>query len=90
MTSGKPDPKRGCARSTKEDVKEKFFPDEMLRPWEEKRITAIREDVVDPCEPQFNVALEAMVGAAQSTREIAAAALKEADEDPGSSLSSPA
>lgn|ERR1019366_725384 len=90
MTAGELDPKRGrrCAWSTKEDVKEKFFPDEMLRPYEEDRTPAIRVTLVDSYEPKFKAALESIAGGAQNAQEIAAAVLKEAAEDPGRSMPS--
>ncbi len=90
MTAGELDPKRGrrCAWSTKEDVKEKFFPDEMLRPYEEDRVAAIRVTLVDSYEPKFKAALESIAGGAEKAQEIAAAVLKEAEEDLGRSIPS--
>src|ERR1019366_1175685 len=90
MTAGEFDPKRGrrCAWSTKDDVKEKFFPDEMLQLYEEDRIPAVRVSIVDPYEPKFRAALESIAGGAKNAQEIAAAVLKEATEDPGRSIPS--
>ena len=90
MTAGELDPKgrRRCAWSTTEDVKEKFFPDEMLRTYKEDRIPAVRVSIDDSCEPKFRVALESIAGGATNPQEIAAAVLKEATEDPGRSISS--
>jgi uncharacterized protein YodC (DUF2158 family) len=90
MTAGELNPKgeRRCAWSTKEDVKVRFFPDEMLRPYEEDRLAAIRVTIVDSYEPKFKAALELIAGGANNAQEIAAAVLKEAAEDPGRSLPS--
>jgi uncharacterized protein YodC (DUF2158 family) len=90
MTAGELDPKKGrrCAWSTKDDVKEKFFPDGMLRPYEEDRLAAVRVPIVDSYEPKFKAALESIAGGANNAQEIASAVLKEAAEDPGQSLPS--
>jgi uncharacterized protein YodC (DUF2158 family) len=90
MTAGELDPKRGrrCAWSTKEDVKEKFFPDEMLRPYEEDRVAAIRVTLVDSYEPKFKAALEAIAGGVNNAQEVAVAVPKEAAEDSGRSMPS--
>jgi uncharacterized protein YodC (DUF2158 family) len=88
MTAGELDPKRGrrCAWSTKDDVKERFFPDEMLRPYEEDRVAAIRVTLVDSYEPKFKAALESIAGGATNAQDVATAVLKEAAEDPGRSM----
>ncbi len=90
MTAGKLNSKgeRRCAWSTKDGVKEKSFPDEMLRPYEEDRVATIRVSFVDPYEPQFKAALESIAGGANNAQEIAIAVLKKAAEDPGRSMPS--
>ena len=88
ITAGDLDPKRGrrCVWSTKDGVKEKFFSDEMLRPYEEDRVSSIQVKIIDSYEPRFKAALESIARGANNAQEIAAAILKEAEDDPGKCL----
>jgi uncharacterized protein YodC (DUF2158 family) len=85
MTAGPLDPKKGrrCVWSVKSAVKEKFFPDEMLRPFEDEKIAAIRVQIVDPHEPKFRAALETIAAGCEDPQAVASDVLRKADDDPG-------
>ena len=85
MTAGEFDQRKGrrCAWSVKDDIKEKFFPEEMLRPSEERRPPDIRIIPVGRFELKFKTALEAIAAGTEDPRTLAATALREAEDDPG-------
>ena len=88
MTAGELDEKKGrrCAWSVKDDIKEKFFAERMLRPSQELRPPDIRIIPVGRIDVIYKTALEAIAAGTNDPRAMAASALQGATDEPGEPL----